>query len=155
MLQQRTANVRLSNLHSNVYVVPNESLLFPLPTLPSTGQRRDFANHLRRSSTSIGDDDLKMQTEKLVGTKSSYKVGHEILEEHTKYTVIAAVKGPFRGKEYIFAIMSNGLKVRCGRSLETKIAEWLDDHDDGEAPHMKFKTITKKRVRGYTDILVE
>jgi hypothetical protein len=103
----------------------------------------------------MDDEDLYMQTEKLSGTKASYKVAHEVLKERTKYTLIAAVRRTFRGKEYIFATLSNGLKVRCGKSLEAKVVKWLDEYEDSKVPQMDFTTTKKRRVRGYTDILVE
>lgn len=102
----------------------------------------------------MDEKDMQMQTEGGVGNKTLYKLGHEVLKENTKYTVIAAIKNKFRGKDYFFATLSNGIKVKCGNSLEAKITEWLDDHPDGEAPYMKFTTMEKKRIRGYTDILV-
>jgi hypothetical protein len=101
------------------------------------------------------DDTLCIQVDRSVGHKASYKPGHAVLDERTKYTVIAAVKDKFRGKEYIFATLSNGIKVRCGRSLETKIVRWLDAHPIGEAPALEFTTKRITRVHGYTDVVVE
>ena len=144
--------------HDEIYefadmgIIPTNNITIDWP------QRR-----LRKSSPplvdihqiTMDDEDLYMQTEKLSGTKASYKVAHEVLKERTKYTIIAAVKSTFRGKEYIFVILTNGLKVRCGKSLEAKVVKWLDEYEDGKAPQMDFATTKKKRVRGYTDILVE
>ena len=100
------------------------------------------------------DDAMYMQVGELVGHKASYKPGHTVLEERTKYTVIAAVKGDYRGRDYIFATLSNGTKVRCGRCLEAKITRWWNAHPPAQAPALEFTTRCITRVRGYTDIAV-
>lgn len=144
--------------HDEVYefasmgIVPTNNITIAWP------ERR-----LRKSSPPLVDihqvamdvEDLYMQTEKLSGTKASYKVAHQVLKERTKYTIIAAVKSTFRAREYIFATLSNGLKVRCGKNLAAKVAKWLDEYVHGKVPQMEFTTTTKRRVRGYTDIFVE
>ncbi|KAI9238891.1 MAG: hypothetical protein BYD32DRAFT_435377 [Podila humilis] len=63
---------------------------------------------LRKSSPPLVDihqvamdgEDLYMQTTTLVGTKTSYKIGHGILDEHTKYTVIAAMWQKFGNQDH-------------------------------------------------------
>lgn len=100
------------------------------------------------------DDVMYIQVDRLVGNKSSYKPAHDVLTERTKYTVIAAIKDTFREREYIFAMLSI-IKVRCGKSLERKITQWLNDHPIGQAPVLEFTTKKIKRIRGYTDIIVE
>jgi hypothetical protein len=60
----------------------------------------------------------------------------------------------FRGKAYIFATLSSGIKVRCGKSLENKINTWLEEYPDDEAPYMPFTTMECKTVQGFKDILV-
>jgi len=86
--------------------------------------------------------------------KATYKAGYVILEKNTCYTVIAVVMDMFRNKNYIFATISGGIKVRCGHSLEKKIKEWLDEYPDGYAPYMSFTIMECKTIRGNKDILV-
>lgn len=87
--------------------------------------------------------------------KATYGVGYNILETNTSYTVIAIAMDTFRNKEYIFATLSNGIKVRCGLSLETKIVAWLEEYPDGQAPYMHFTTLQFGTVRGgFRDIFV-
>ncbi|KAF9898539.1 hypothetical protein EC991_010989, partial [Linnemannia zychae] len=97
--------------------------------------------------------DMYMYTETLIGLKSSYMVGHGILRELTEYTMIAAVWGEFREQACIFSTLSNGYKIRCGKSLEHKVVAWLDRHNAGKVPYMQFTTTTKRTVRGYRDML--
>ncbi|KAF9199984.1 hypothetical protein BGZ59_003586 [Podila verticillata] len=70
-------------------------------------------------------------------------------------TCAAVVMDKYRGKEYIFATLSNGIKVRCGYSLENKIKTWLDKYDDDCAPYMKFTTVDVRTVRGFKDIIIK
>ncbi len=101
-----------------------------------------------------GDSAMYIQVDKSIGHKASYKPGYLVLKEQTKYTIISAVNGDYRGKEYIFATLSDGTKVRCGKSMEAKIARWLEGHPIGQVPLMDFTTMQIKRVHGYTDIFV-
>jgi hypothetical protein len=86
--------------------------------------------------------------------KATYKAGYVVLEKNTHYKVIAVAMDRFRGKAYIFATLSSGIKVRCGKSLENKINTWLEEYPDDEAPYMSFTTMECKTVQGFKDILV-
>lgn len=144
--------------HDEVYefadmgIVPTNNITI---NWPETRLRKSSPPLVDIHQVAIDDEDLYMQTEKLSGTKASYKPAHEVLTERTKYTIVAAVTSTFRGKEYIFVTLTNGLKCRCGKSLEAKVVKWLDEYEDGKVPQMEFTTTTKIRVRGYTDICVE
>lgn len=144
--------------HNNVYefadmgIVTAENISI---NWPIKKHRRSSPSIVDIHQVAMDDEDLIMQTETLMGIKSSYKMGHEILKERTEYSIIAAVWGEFRGQNYIFATLSNGCKIRCGKSLKAKIVRWLDEHEDGVVPQMQFTTMVKTRVRGYSDILVE
>jgi len=87
--------------------------------------------------------------------KATYKPGHIILKKKSKYTVIGVAMDEFRNKEYVFATLSNGDRVKCGQSLEKKIRAWLDKYDDGCAPYMLFRTVECKTIHGYKDIIVK
>ena len=101
------------------------------------------------------DDKKYIQVHEKAVNKATYKLGHDILKKKTKYTVISIAKDTFRNKEYFFATLSNGDKVKCGQSLDKKIKAWLDKYDDGCAPYMLFTTVECKTIRGYKDIIVK
>lgn len=104
----------------------------------------------------IYQEDMMMDTfiriQDSIRHKMQYKPGHQVLEERHEYTIIAIGEDIFRKRQYYFATMSTGIKIRCGKSLECKIDAYLQRYPDGEAPHMPFTTTIKKRVRGYDDI---
>jgi hypothetical protein len=104
----------------------------------------------------IYQEDMMMETfiriQDSIPHKMQYKPGYQVLEERREYTIIAIGEDIYRKRQYYFATMSTGIKIRCGKSLECKIDAYLQRYPDGEAPHMPFTTTTKKRVRGYDDI---
>jgi hypothetical protein len=86
--------------------------------------------------------------------KATYKAGYNVLEINTSYTVIAIAMDTYHNKEYIFATLSNGIKVRCGLSLERKIVAWLEEYSDVQVPYMNFTTLQCRTVRGFKDIYI-
>ncbi|KAI1288280.1 hypothetical protein EDD11_010018 [Mortierella claussenii] len=86
--------------------------------------------------------------------KASYKAGYILLEEDTTYTMVALAIDEYRGKKAHLATLSDGLKVRCGNSLEAAVLRWLAKHPDHKAPYLVFTTGRKTVVRGYRDIQV-
>ncbi|KAG0365401.1 hypothetical protein BGX24_004164 [Mortierella sp. AD032] len=134
-------------------IVPIENITIDWP---DKKHRRSSAPIANIQQVAMDDEDhLYMQTKRLIGLKSSYKPGHDILKEHTICTMTSEVSEKFRGRTYIFATLSNGNKIRCGKSLEAKITPWLHKQDDGAIPQMEFTDTTKRRVQGYPDILVQ
>jgi hypothetical protein len=102
----------------------------------------------------MDDEEMFLRIHDSAIHQATYKPGYSILEDDTQYTVIAIATDMFRGTEYIFATLSNGIRVRCGKSLETKIKAWLNEYPDGEAPYMPFTTTWKRKIRGFMDIPV-
>ncbi|KAF9017115.1 hypothetical protein BGZ52_005334, partial [Haplosporangium bisporale] len=118
---------------------------------------------LRKSSPPIvdihlvpmDDEGMFIQVHGSATHKSTFEPGYQVLQKDTLYLVASMAKDTFRGKEYIFATLSSGIRVRCGKLLEQMLLSWLDDYPKAEAPWMPFTAGEKRKTGGQWDIQVE
>ena len=64
-----------------------------------------------------GVNSLTKALESLTITNRDYPPSYKVLVPGQSYTVVGVGKGDYRKKQYIYAKLSNGQRIRCGKSL--------------------------------------